>query len=308
MRLGLYPNLGVAWYWACLVGEGRPLVTVIDHEVPLPDGAVARDPGRGPVGRPHRRDAVRARDASAARRSPSRVDDPAEVYGDLRGDRVPFGLDLEWETDGGGVYPWIGTTRYEVPCTVHGEILVGDETIDFDGFGQRDHSWGVRDWWSFGWVWTAGRLDDGTRFHTTRHPAPRPRGVRARLRACRRAAACEQIDVCTAEEELGAHGFPTSAQIRCGQLDLAVEPVAFSPVHLVDDDRTAQVTPASPGPCAASRRPTVAPGSAGPSGTSRRRADAVRPAPAATVTVGQHVEPHGRNSRLESGVRSRSAS
>ena len=29
---------GTAWYWACLVGEGRPLVTVIDHEVPLPAG------------------------------------------------------------------------------------------------------------------------------------------------------------------------------------------------------------------------------------------------------------------------------
>ena len=33
VRLGLYPNLGVAWYWACLVGEGRPLVTVIDHDI-----------------------------------------------------------------------------------------------------------------------------------------------------------------------------------------------------------------------------------------------------------------------------------
>src|SRR6187397_1175601 len=41
LRLGLYPNLGVAWYWACLVGEGRPLVTVIDHEVALPkDGSL----------------------------------------------------------------------------------------------------------------------------------------------------------------------------------------------------------------------------------------------------------------------------
>ena len=54
------------------------------------------------------------------------VDDPAEVYGDLRGDRVPFGFDLEWETVRGGLYPWIGTTRYEVACNVHGEILVGD--------------------------------------------------------------------------------------------------------------------------------------------------------------------------------------
>src|SRR3546814_9841784 len=95
------------------------------------------------------------------------VDDPADVYGDLRGERIPFGFDLEWETDG-SVYPWIGSSRYEIPCHVHGEILVGDERIDFDGIGQRDHSWGERDWWSLGWVWTAGALDDGTRFHTTR--------------------------------------------------------------------------------------------------------------------------------------------
>ena len=50
VRLGLYPNLGVAWYWACLVGEGRPLVTVIDHEVPLPKAPVARDPRRRACG------------------------------------------------------------------------------------------------------------------------------------------------------------------------------------------------------------------------------------------------------------------
>ena len=60
VRLGLYPNLGVAWYWACLVGEGRPLVTVIDHEVALPKAPSPRDPGRRALGRPHRRDAVRA--------------------------------------------------------------------------------------------------------------------------------------------------------------------------------------------------------------------------------------------------------
>ena len=95
------------------------------------------------------------------------VDDAAEVYaGDARGDRVPFGLDLEWETDG-GAYGTPGTTRYEVPCRVHGEILVGDEVIALDAIGQRDHSWGVRDWWSLGWTWTAGWLEDGTRFHGT---------------------------------------------------------------------------------------------------------------------------------------------
>ena len=136
------------------------------------------------------------------------MDDPAEVYGDLRGDRVPFGLDLEWETDG-AVYPWIGTTRYEVPCTVHGEILVGDETIAFDGIGQRDHSWGVRDWWAFGWVWTAGGLDDGTRFHTTRVRIP---GLDAFAPGYVQppGGTPEQIEVCAAEEELDERRLPRS--------------------------------------------------------------------------------------------------
>src|SRR5439155_332214 len=31
VRLGLYPNQRTAWYWAYLVGEGRPLVAVRDH-------------------------------------------------------------------------------------------------------------------------------------------------------------------------------------------------------------------------------------------------------------------------------------
>ena len=36
VRIGLYPNLGVTWQWACLVGAQRPLVTAINHEAPLP--------------------------------------------------------------------------------------------------------------------------------------------------------------------------------------------------------------------------------------------------------------------------------
>ena len=135
------------------------------------------------------------------------------------------------------MYPWIGTTRYEVPCTVHGEILVGDETIDFDGIGQRDHSWGVRDWWSFGWVWTAGGLEDGTRFHTTRVRVPgleafapgyvQPPGARpSRSRSARRTRSSTST------------GSPPRPRSRAAPLDMAIEPVAFSPVHLVDDDGT----------------------------------------------------------------------
>jgi hypothetical protein len=119
VRLGLYPNLGVAWYWACLVGEGRPLVTVIDHEVALPKAPSMEIRADGlwadhTVETPFEHMSLGCEAFAVA------VDDPAEVYGDLRGERVPFGFDLDWETDRVGVYPWIGSTRYEVSCKVHG--------------------------------------------------------------------------------------------------------------------------------------------------------------------------------------------
>src|SRR5436190_16352999 len=43
LRLGLYPNLGVVWYWVYLVRRGEPLVLIRDHQVPCPTSL------RGPV-------------------------------------------------------------------------------------------------------------------------------------------------------------------------------------------------------------------------------------------------------------------
>jgi hypothetical protein len=36
VRLGLYPNQQVAWYWAYIVSPEHGLVVVLDHEIPLP--------------------------------------------------------------------------------------------------------------------------------------------------------------------------------------------------------------------------------------------------------------------------------
>ena len=230
VRLGLYPNQGVAWYWACLVGENRPLVTVIDHLVPLPRAGSLEIRSEG-LWADHTVETAFDHFTLGCEAFAVGVDDPLETYqAELRGDRVPFGLDLEWETEG-GVYPFPNTTRYEVPCRVHGEILVGDEQIDFDGVGQRDHSWGVRDWWQFGWVWTAGALDDGTRFH----------GVDLRVDGLDYAAGYvagkgEELETSPgpmrASEELGIGGLPTKGTIDLGSLHLEVEAVAFSPVLL----------------------------------------------------------------------------
>lgn len=239
VRLGLYPNLGVAWYWACLVGEGRPLVTVIDHEVPLPRvGLEVRSEG---LWADHNLETALDHWSLGLEAFAVGVDDPTEVYGELRGDRTAFGLDLEWETEG-SAYAYPGVDRYEVPCRVSGEVLVGAERIELDGTGQRDHSWGVRDWWSYGWCWSSAALDDGTRTHAThvtlgdavlyetgyvQPPSARPSALASVERS----------------ELLGAGGLPLSARVaHRGRADggddveLEIEPVAFAPVLLTAPD------------------------------------------------------------------------
>jgi hypothetical protein len=246
IRIGLYPNLaatgtGACWYHAVVCGPGRPTVAVVDQEVPLPKapsleirshGLWAEHIGTHPLDRWQL-----ANEASGVA-----VDDPAELYrpDGARGDLVPMGLDLEWETQG-EPYHYAWTTRYEVPCVVHGEILLGRERIELDGYGQRDHSWAPRDWWAFGWVWTAGRLDDGTRFHGSDVRSPDGRVGFGYLQppggGVVPAAWPDPRDgTVHAEEELGADGLPTTASVSIAGLDLAVEPIGWAPVLLTGPD------------------------------------------------------------------------
>jgi hypothetical protein len=235
VRVGFYPNQRVAWYWACVVGEGRPLVTVVDHEI-VPPKAPSLEIRTDGLWADHNVETPFDHMTLGCEAFALQVDDPAEMYGAPVGQRVPFGLDLEWETDGAAyAYP-PGTTRYEVPCTVHGDVLVGDERIAFDGIGERDHSWGTRDWWTLGWTWSAGWLEDGTRFHGTTvrlgddvvpyHPGfvQPPAGPLA------------GVSHTAAAHVLGDHGFPRSATLTYDDLTLDVEPVAFAPVLLEAGD------------------------------------------------------------------------
>lgn len=233
VRLGLYPGLGRGWYWGCVVGPDRQLVTVIDHDVPIPPGRSHEIRTEGlwadyTVETPLDHVSIGLEAFAVG------VDDPAEVYGDLRGDRVPLGFDLEWETDG-GTFAYPGVTRYEVPCRVHGEVLVGAERIEIDCFGQRDHSWGVRDWWSYGWSWTAGWLDDGTRFHGTdvRLGADQLYGTGYVQDPAGTMTAITHVAHTTDPD---ANGLPTAGTWNVGDLALTVEPVSFSPVLLEADD------------------------------------------------------------------------
>ena len=229
MRLGLLPNERRAWYWAYLVGAGRPLVAVRDHDVPLPAGGSLEVRADGLWAElvcetPNEHWTVNLEAFGVA------LDDPAEAYHRERGDRTALGLDLEWEA-AGDIFRYPGMTRYEQACAVHGQVLVGDERIGFDGWGERDHSWGVRDWWSIPWCWTAGRLGDGTAFHAATtliegvdwHPGfvVAPATTEATT-----------IDGFTVATDTGDEGLPVVARMRLHDLDLTVVPLAHAPVLL----------------------------------------------------------------------------
>jgi hypothetical protein len=234
VRVGLYPNLDTVWYWACLVGDGRDLVTVIDHEVPLPSRGSSLELRTTGLWADHICETPLDHFSLGLEAFGVGLDDPTSVYGSMRGDQVPLGFDLEWETDGAGYdYPE-PRDRYEIPCVVHGEILVGREQIEFRGRGQRDHSWGVRDWWAISWCWVAGWLDDGTRFQGTtvltpgfdwvegytQAPGARPEAVRSNV----------------VDHRTDAAGIPLEAALVIDGLELRVEPVGWAPVLLVAPD------------------------------------------------------------------------
>lgn len=231
-RLGLYPNLGVAWYWAVLVGRDRPLLLVRDHDVPLPrTGLEVRNDGLWAAFNcetPLDHWSLGLEAFAVA------LDDPGEAYRGERGDVVPFGIDLEWESIG-PAYDYPAVTRYEVSCDVHGEILVGDERIAFEGPGQRDHSWGHRDWWTYPWCWTAGRLDDGVAFHASRPEIP---GVRYEPGYVLHAGGTPEPvgEFTVGMPVLGADDLPRSLDLRIGPLDLALTALYHGPVLLPAPD------------------------------------------------------------------------
>jgi hypothetical protein len=234
IRIGLCPNLGVTWWAAAIVGPDRPLVASAAYDLP-----VAGDTGLsiGVGGLDVTAEVVTPLERMTVNgRVPARVHDrPEAVYRGEPGVPTSIGLDLEWTTDG-EAYHYDLTTRYEVPCLVRGEVSVGDERIAVTGHGQRDHSWGERDWWAFGWCWAALRLDDGTRVHFADIRIPGQRVAFGYLQPP--ADGVQTVTALEVTEELGPEGIPLGGRAVVGpdRLDLRIEPLAFGPMLLMAPD------------------------------------------------------------------------
>jgi hypothetical protein len=227
-RLGLLPAQGISRVWACVVGDGRRLVTVLEQEAPLPR-AGSLDLRCDGLWTDVVCESALEHWSVGLEAFGVALDDPAEALGRVRGDRIGVGLDLGWETDG----PVVGAERggrYAVACAVHGEVLVGDEVLRVDGWGTRHHAWGVRDWWAGQEASGAGRLDDGTRWFAATDAAG---GSAEGWVAPGGGPPHDTVDVAVVPDApAGTDGLASAALVRVGGLDLRAADLRLAPVGL----------------------------------------------------------------------------
>jgi hypothetical protein len=218
-----------------VVSPDHGLVVVRDHEVPLPRGDALE---------------VRADSlwAECVCETPMehwglgleafgvRLDEPGDAYRGEIGERLPVGLDLEWEAYSPVYdYPYPDDhpgAHYEHAGIVHGELLIGRERVAFEGRGERDHSWGDRDWWVWGWHWTSFQIGNSHAINVVKaDELDEAWGYNWEVEACR------PVRHLFLETHLGADDIPTAARyVIDHELEVGVEVLAVAPVPLVAPD------------------------------------------------------------------------
>jgi hypothetical protein len=234
VRIGRVPNQDACFYAACVCGPDRPSIMIADEHAPLPaeqddiqaihtDRLQAEHLCLEPL------ESFRVVLTGAAQSH----EDPSAPLRAEAGQPAEISLDLTWQTDG-IPFQWRQTTRYEIPCRVTGTVRVDREEIAFAGPGQRDHSWGARDWWASDWMWSALHLDDGSRTHAVGVPQMPGFGVGY----VQRAGVISEITSVNATHDVAENGLVTGARIISGPEELAVdvEPIAYGALRLQAPD------------------------------------------------------------------------
>lgn len=219
IRLGLIPNQNRTWLHALLCGPQLPTVAVVDIDLPIPgdpwkvrsDTAELTHSADDPL-RTYRI-GLQGRGQSYA--------DPAALLRGEDGTPADVSIDLVWTTDG-APYKYRLTTRYEIPCIVSGSVTVDGTRYTVDSVpGQRDHSWGVRDWWSMDWLWSALHLDDGTHLHAVDLRIPGAPQMAVGY-AQNRDGSLTELHAVDAQEVFDANGLPASARLALDPAGITV--------------------------------------------------------------------------------------
>ncbi|MGV0645866.1 phosphotransferase [Mycolicibacterium sp. XJ2546] len=235
IRLGLVPNQNVAWINGLLCGPDMPTIAIVDLEAPLPDDPMQVHCAAGDltmeITEPLQSYRVTLRGPAQA------YDDPAALLRGEAGRPTELTMDLVLRTEG-VPYQYRITPRYEIPCGVSGTVSADGQSYQLDSVpGQRDHSWGVRDWWSMEWVWSALHLDDGTRLHgvDVRVPGAPPVGIGYIQHPDRELI---ELQTVAAREEMGDNGLPlqTTLTLAPGDVTVSIAVHGHAPVRLTSPD------------------------------------------------------------------------
>ena len=224
VRVGLVPNQGVCWYLLHLVTPER-IVRIDDKAATLPTDDALTVHGFTHVGTDG---SWRISGSGTAEEL-----DAEELLAGKAGRPVQVSLDLTWTTDG-TPFGYEVTTRYEVPCLVSGSVTIDGVTRPVRAVeGQRDHSWGVRDWKASAWCWSAARLADGTRLHITDVVFPDFRFTTGYL-------GDTTVTDVDRTEAFDDRGLPVTARlvVRPGGLEVDVTALAHGPTLITDDGDT----------------------------------------------------------------------
>lgn len=146
---GAAGGAGQASYWSAVVEAGRPLVTIVEHDLALPRRSLELR-GHG-VWADHNCEHAFQHWSYGLEAFAVRLDDPDDVLGAARGERVGLGYDLEWEATAPPAQLTVAQAAaadggYEQLGRVHGEVLVGLDSYELDGRGRRAHWWGTGSW------------------------------------------------------------------------------------------------------------------------------------------------------------------
>ena len=210
--------------WVGVVGDGRRLVTVVEQHAPVPRRG-ALDLRSEALWLDLVCEAPLEHWSVGLEAFGVALDEPGDAFRGLRGDRIGVGLDLGWESSGPASA--LGNGGYELACEVHGEVLLGDEVVTFDGWGSRRHTWGVNDWWAGDASVGAGRLDDGRRWAVS-VPVPQ-------------VAPSDPVGAWVRDDGAGrADGLPGVVTVGIDGQELVNEVRHLSPVPLDDSGRSAR--------------------------------------------------------------------
>lgn len=239
VRLGLTPNQRGNWYLMALTRPGQPTVVVSDFRAPAPDASLHLRTDN--IDATHEVQEPLHKFRITLKATGQAFENAADSLQRKQGAPARVELGLLYETDG-VPYRYRLTTRYEIPCKVTGTIRVDEGPLLSIASvpGQRDHSYGVRDWWAMDWVWSAVHLEDGQHLHATElrlfHAPSMSMGYVQEDGSSREIAAVLSKEKLDDDGLADESAMTISAHELEGDMSISVTPMAHTPVKLLSED------------------------------------------------------------------------